>query len=112
MALRMVSSLRATAMIATIFGFPAATRRSKKALRTGLCCLATIAPMNRAVRTTVRPPPIKLLPRHFPDWRGEGARTAGGAGLSRAGGPRAGRLGGSVRALARPAPGDGAGETP
>ena len=36
MALRMVRSLRATAMKATFLGFPAATRRSKKALRTGL----------------------------------------------------------------------------
>src|SRR5262249_30448049 len=46
MALRMVRSLRATAMSATIFGFPAATRRSKKAFKMGLCCLPTSAPMN------------------------------------------------------------------
>src|SRR5690242_10585189 len=53
-ALRMVRSLRATAMRATILGFPAATRRPKKAFRTGLCRLAAIAPMKRAVRTLVR----------------------------------------------------------
>src|SRR3954465_6215217 len=35
MALRMVRSLRATAMRATILGLPAARRRSRKALRTG-----------------------------------------------------------------------------
>ena len=36
MALRMVRSLRATAMAATIFGLPAAIKRRRKALRTGL----------------------------------------------------------------------------
>ena len=76
MALRMVRSFRATAMRATIFGLPAATRRSKKAFKMGLCRLATIAPMNSAVRTASRPPPMKLLPRHCPDWRVNGARPA------------------------------------
>src|SRR6516165_8505099 len=65
MALRMVSSFRATAMSATIFGLPAATRRSKKAFNTGLHFLATMAPMNRTARPAVRPPPMKLLPRPF-----------------------------------------------
>src|SRR5262249_6529811 len=73
-ALRMVSSLRATAMMATFLGLPAAIRRSKKALSTGLYCRATMAPMNRAVRTLALPPPMKLLPRHWPDWRVKGAR--------------------------------------
>src|SRR6058998_1379543 len=36
MALRMVSSLRAVATMATIFGLPRATSLSRKALRTGL----------------------------------------------------------------------------
>jgi len=36
MALRMVRSFRATATRATIFGLPAASRRSRKALRAGL----------------------------------------------------------------------------
>src|SRR5215204_1697704 len=36
MALRMVRSFRAVAMRATILDFPAATRRSRKALRVGL----------------------------------------------------------------------------
>ena len=69
----MVSNLRATAMSATIFGLPAPTRRSKNAFKTGLCRLATMAPMNNALRTAVRPPPMKLLPRHWPDWRVNGA---------------------------------------
>src|SRR5215216_563470 len=73
-ALRMTKSFRATAMRATIFGLPAATSRSKNARRTGLCRLATMAPMNRTVRTAVRPPPMKLLPRHCPDCRVNGAR--------------------------------------
>ena len=76
MALRIVSNLRATAMRATGLGLPAATRRSKKAFSTGLKRAATKAPMNSAVRTVVRPPPMKLLPRHWPDWRVKGARPA------------------------------------
>src|SRR5262249_17241375 len=67
-ALSMVSSLRATAMMATFLGLPAAMRRSKKALGPGLGRRATRAPMNRAVRTLALPPPMKLLPRHWPDW--------------------------------------------
>ena len=79
MALRMVRSFRATAMSATILGFPAAISRSKKAFKTGLCRIATIAPMNSAVRTDARPPPMKLLPFHWPDWRVKGARPASAA---------------------------------
>src|SRR6187399_3114172 len=45
MALRMVRSLRATAMTATIFGLPAAIKRRRKALRTGLWRPATRAAM-------------------------------------------------------------------
>jgi hypothetical protein len=36
-------------------GLPAALRRSKKALSTGLCRRATMAPMNRALRTLTHP---------------------------------------------------------
>ena len=67
MALRIVNSLRATAMSATILGLPAATGRSKKAFISGLRLLATSAPMNSAERTAGRPPPMKLLPFHLPD---------------------------------------------
>ena len=63
----MVSSLRATATRATRLGFPAATSLSRKAFSTGLQRLATMAPMNRAERTEARPPPIRLLPFHWPD---------------------------------------------
>ncbi len=79
MALRMVRSFRAAAMSATIFGLPAETGRSKKAFRMGLCRVATIAPMNRAALTAALPPPMKLLPRHWPDWRAKGANPASAA---------------------------------
>ena len=101
----MVRSLRATAMMATILGFPFATRRSKKAFRTGLCRLATMAPMKRAVRTAVRPPPMKLLPRHWPDWRVNGARPASAAIFLRSRVPSSGSSAMSVRAMIDPTPG-------
>jgi hypothetical protein len=37
---------------------------------------ATMAPMNKELRTLLRLPPIKLLPRHCQDWRVHGARPA------------------------------------
>jgi hypothetical protein len=42
---------------------------SRKALRDGLYRAATMAPMKSAARTLALPPPMKLLPRHWPDWR-------------------------------------------
>ena len=36
-------------------------------------------PMKRALRTPARPPPMKLLPLHWPDWRVHGARPASAA---------------------------------
>ena len=41
-----------------------------------------MAAMNRAPRTDLRPPPMKLLPRHWPDWRVQGARPARAATLA------------------------------
>src|SRR5215472_11001928 len=32
-----------------------------------------MAPINKELRTLLRPPPMKLLPRHWPDWRVQGA---------------------------------------
>jgi hypothetical protein len=32
-----------------------------------------MAPTNKELRTLLRPPPMKLLPRHCPDWRVQGA---------------------------------------
>src|SRR3954468_21440231 len=66
-ALRTARSFRATAMRATILGFPAARRRWWKARGAGLQRIAVFAAMNSAVRTLLRPPPMKLLPRHLPD---------------------------------------------
>src|SRR5215475_3796532 len=102
-ALRIVSSLRATATMATILGLPAATRRSKKALSTGLYRRATMAPMNRAVRTLALPPPMKLLPRHWPDWRVKGARPTSAAICLRSRVPSSGNLAIRVREIAGPA---------
>src|SRR5262245_65822792 len=65
--------------MATFLGLPGATRRSKKALSTGLYRRATTAPMNKAVRTLALPPPMKLLPRHCPDCRVKGARPTSAA---------------------------------
>src|ERR1700752_1234415 len=76
MALRMVRSFLATAMRATILGLPGARRRCWKVRSAGFERIAVIAAMNRAVRTLARPPPMKLLPHHLPDWRGERGRTA------------------------------------
>ena len=77
-----------------------------------------MAARKRTVRTLTRPPPMKLLPRHRPDWRVKGARPARAA-ISRrsslpaqatrpggCGRPRARRLGrrrGGPPSRARPA---------
>ena len=39
----------------------------RNAFSTGLCRAATMAAMNKAARTRARPPPMKLLPFHWPD---------------------------------------------
>src|SRR3954453_10739770 len=87
MALRMVRSFRAVATRATSLAFPALTRRSRKALRSGLWRAATMAPRTKAERTGARPPPMKLLPFHWPDWRGPGAGPARAASRRGAAGP-------------------------
>ncbi len=62
--------------------------------------------MNRAVRTAVRPPPMKLWPRHWPDWRvngrqaGQSARSACGRAV-----PSSGSSASRVRAMIGPTPG-------
>lgn len=105
MALRMVRSLRATAMIATSLGFPAARSLSRNRLSSGLKRAATIAPMNRTRRTLDRPPPMKLLPRHWPDCRVHGARPARAAICRRSSDPSSGSSAISVRAIVGPIPG-------
>src|SRR5215831_9734743 len=98
----MVSNLRATAMMATFLGLPAAMRRSKKTLRTGLCRRATRAPMNRAVCTHAQPPPMKLLPRHWRDCRVKGARPTSAAMCLRPSLPSSGNSAMSVREITGP----------
>src|SRR4051794_18506184 len=63
-ALRTVRSLGATARRATFLVFPAARGGWWKARGAGLQRTGVIAPMNSAARPLLRPPPMKLLPRH------------------------------------------------
>src|SRR5689334_13618652 len=73
MALRMVRSFLATAMRTVFFDLPALSRRRLKALRSGLWRTATMAARKSMDRQTALPPPMKALPRHWPDWRVQGA---------------------------------------
>src|SRR5213080_2212277 len=61
--------------------------------------------MNRAARTLARPPPMKLLPRHLPDWRVNGARPASAAIWRRLRLPSSGSSASMVRAVTDPTPG-------
>ena len=54
--------------------------------------------MNKAARTLLRPPPMKLRPRHWPDWRVHGARPHSAAMLRRSSVPSSGNSASSVRA--------------
>src|SRR5580704_6530879 len=81
-ALRIVIGLRATATRAMSFGLPAATSLSRKLLSCGLYREATMAPTNKELRTLLRPPPMKLLPRHCPDWWVQGCKPDKGRDLS------------------------------
>lgn len=98
-------SFRATATMATIFDLPAWTSLSKKSLSTGLCFLATIAPTNRQARIAALPPAMKLLPRHWPDWRVNGARPTSAAICLRESRPSSGNSANSVREITGPTPG-------
>jgi len=58
-----------------------------------------MAPTNKALRTLLRPPPMKLLPRHCPDWRVRRRARKRGDPLSRPRRP----IRGSDRQSSRPA---------
>ena len=58
-----------------------------------------------AARTLDRPPPMKLLPRHWPDCRVHGARPARAAICRRSSDPSSGSSAISVRAIVGPIPG-------
>ena len=92
-ALRMVSSLRATATRATILGFPAATRRSKKAFRTGLSRLAARAPMKRAARTLATAAADEALAAPLAGLAGEGREAGEGCDLLAVEGAEFGQFG-------------------
>src|ERR1700687_1403980 len=64
-----------------------------------------MAPMNSARRTLARPPPMKLLPRHLPDCRVQGASPARAAICRRSSDPNSGSSAISVRAMIGPIPG-------
>jgi hypothetical protein len=59
-------------------------------------------PMKRAARTCDLPPPMKLLPFHWPDWRVQGTRAAI---LRRSSRPSSGNSVIRVRAMVGPTPG-------
>src|SRR5215831_3971492 len=61
--------------------------------------------MNRALRTLVLPPPMKLLPRHWPDWRAKGARPTSAAICLRLRLPSSGSSAIRVREIAGPTEG-------
>ena len=74
-------------------------------LEVGVVLAATMAPRKRAARTSALPPPMKLLPFHFPDWRVQGARPTRAATLRRSRLPSSGSSARRVRAMVLPMPG-------
>src|SRR4029450_4424470 len=70
-------------MGAAILVLPLAISRWKKAFKMGLCRFADWAPMNRAVRTTGRPPPMRAWAFHLPDSPPPGGVGHHGAGNGR-----------------------------
>ncbi len=54
------------ATIATIFGFPRATSRSKNTLNTGFQRMQLMATMNNALLTALRPSQMNRRPWRFP----------------------------------------------
>src|SRR5215813_15021926 len=64
-----------------------------------------MAPINRAVRTLALPPPMKLLPRHWPDCRAKGARPTSAAISLRSRVPSSGSSAIRVREIAGPTEG-------
>ena len=73
MVLRMTSSFRMQAVITTLKGLPAASRRAAKRVITGLKVRAVSAAMYKVQRTEARPPRIERLPRLLPLSRLKGA---------------------------------------
>ena len=105
MAFRLVNSLRMQAVRATFAAFPAARKRSSKALSIGLSRAATRALLDSVARTGTRPPPIARLPRSVPRSRVNGATPTKAASRWRLNVPNSGRSTNSVRAQTGPLPG-------
>jgi len=100
----MMSSFRATAIERHQFGLAGCDQAVEEGFQDRLCFFATIAPMKMAARTAVRPPPMKLLPRHLPDWRVNGARPTRAVILLVAELPELGSSATSVREMTGPTP--------
>ena len=60
---------------------------------------------NRQARIAALPPTMKLLPRHWPDWRVNGARPTSAAICLRESQPSSGNSANSVREITGPTPG-------
>src|SRR4051794_41759326 len=110
MALRMVRSLRATAMRATILGLPAARRRSRKALRTGFVTAGDEGCEEQGAAHALAAAADHALALPLAGLAGGGGagRRAGGLFFFLGGGP-GGPRGGGVGGGPRPARGGGGG---
>ena len=105
MALSATRSLRATAISATCFGLPTASRRARKAARWGSQRTAARAARYNAFRTRGRPPAILRRPRNCPLSRASGARPANAAACRALSCPNSGRSASKAQQVLGPMPG-------
>ena len=105
MALSATRSLRATAISATCFGLPAASRRARKAARWGSQRTAARAARYNAFRTRGRPAAILRRPRNCPLSRASGARPANAAACRALSCPNSGRSASKAQEVLGPMPG-------
>ena len=105
MALSATRSLRATAISATCFGLPTASRRARKAARWGSQRTAARAARYNAFRTRGRPAAILRRPRNCPLSRASGARPANAAACRALSCPNSGRSASKAQQVLGPMPG-------
>jgi hypothetical protein len=75
----MLSNLRMQATMTTLAGFPAAFKRSEKALITAFHRMAVTVDMYKTLRTSARPPQMRRFPRCCPLSLASGAIPANAA---------------------------------
>ncbi len=109
MALSATSSLRATAISATCFGLPTASRRARKAASWGSQRTAARAARYNALRTRGRPPAILRRARNCPLSRASGARPTKAAACLPLSCPNSGRSATKAQEVFGPMPGSLAG---